>query len=160
MSEAVPVTREGHIRLQDELQRLKNHDRPQVIEAIATARAHGDLKENAEYHAAKEKQSFVEGRISFLEDHLARCRIVDLNEIELDVVRFGAVVTLIEGDSNAKKTFQLVGDLEADITCNRISINSPIGKAIIGKELDSVVTIAVPKGTVEYVISAIDCHSS
>ena len=157
MGESIPVTKSGMQRLQDELQRLRNVERPQVIDAIAEARGHGDLKENAEYHAAKEKQAFIEGRISLLEDQLARCKVVEVRHDELDVVRFGALVTLAEEDSGTEKKLQLVGDLEADINQNRISINSPIGKAIIGKELDALVTVKAPKGTVDYVITAIEC---
>ena len=157
MSVTIPVTKAGFRRLQDELQQLRNVERPQVINAIAEARGHGDLKENAEYHAAKERQAFVEGRISLLEDQLARCKVVELLHEELDVVRFGALVTLIDEDNGNEKTIQLVGDLEADINHNRISINSPIGKAIIGKALDAVVSVKAPKGTTDYTISAIDC---
>ena len=156
MSAVVPLTRAGHHKLQEELQHLKNETRPQVIASIASARAHGDLKENAEYHAAKEKQAFVEGRISLLEDQLARCRVVSLKNEKLDIVKFGATVTLEEGESDNIKTYQLVGDLEADIDKNKISINSPIGKAIIGKKLDAEVEIEVPKGRVAYIITAID----
>lgn len=157
MSESIPVTKGGLQRLQDELQQLRNVERPQVIAAIAEARGHGDLKENAEYHAAKEKQGFIEGRISLLEDQLSRCKVVELDGENLDVVRFGALVTLTDEASGTEKTWQLVGDLEADIDHNRISVNSPIGRAIIGKGLDAVVTVKAPKGTVDYIISAIDC---
>jgi len=157
MGESIPVTKGGMQRLQDELQRLRNVERPQVIEAIAEARGHGDLKENAEYHAAKEKQAFIEGRISLLEDQLARSKIVELRYEDLDVVRFGALVTLTDEDSGAEKKLQLVGDLEADIDQHRISINSPIGKAIMGKELDALVSVKAPKGTIDYIITAIEC---
>lgn len=157
MGESIPVTKGGMQRLQDELQRLRNVERPRVIEAIAEARGHGDLKENAEYHAAKEKQAFIEGRISLLEDQLARSKIVELRYEDLDVVRFGALVTLADEDSGAEKKLQLVGDLEADIDQHRISINSPIGKAIMGKELDALVSVKAPKGTVDYIITAIEC---
>ncbi len=155
--ESIPVTRGGLQRLQEELQRLRNVERPQVIEAIAEARGHGDLKENAEYHAAKEKQAFIEGRISLLEDQLARSKIVELHHEDLDLVRFGTVVTLTDEDSGAAKKLQLVGDLESDIDQNRISINSPIGKAIIGKKLDALVSVKAPKGTIDYIITAIEC---
>ena len=157
MDEAIPVTKDGRQRLQDELQRLRNVERPRIINAIAEARGHGDLKENAEYHAAKEQQAFIEGRISLLEDQLARCKVVELRHEDLDVVRFGSLVTLTEEESGKEKTLQLVGDLEADITQNRISINSPIGKAIIGKELDALVSVKAPKGRIDYVITAIAC---
>ena len=157
MDEAIPVTKEGRQRLQDELQQLRSVERPRIINAIAEARGHGDLKENAEYHAAKEQQAFIEGRISLLEDQLARCKVVELRHEDLDVVRFGTLVTLTEEESGKEKTLQLVGDLEADITQNRISINSPIGKAIIGKELDALVSVKAPKGRTDYVITAIAC---
>ena len=157
MDKAIPVTKSGLQRLQDELQQLRNVERPQVVNAIAEARGHGDLKENAEYHAAKEKQAFIEGRISLLEDQLARCKVVELQQEKLDVVKFGALVTLTDDETGEEKTWQLVGDLEADINHNRISINSPIGKAIMGKKLDTLVTVKAPKGTVDYVISAINC---
>lgn len=157
MSEIVPVTRGGHARLQAELQELKQVARPRIIAAIAEARAHGDLKENAEYHAAKEKQGFIEGRIAFLEEQLAKCRIVDLNSDNFDIVRFGVMVTLTDEQTGKNKTYQLVGDLEANVDERRISINSPLGKAIIGKKLDSLVTVKAPKGAVEYVVRAIRC---
>lgn len=157
MGESIPVTRGGMQRLQEELQRLRSVERLQVIDAIAEARGHGDLKENAEYHAAKEKQAFIEGRISLLEDQLARGKIVELQDEELDIVRFGALVTLTDEDSGTEKKLQLVGDLEADIDQNRISINSPIGKAIMGKEIDALVSVKAPKGTIDYTITAIEC---
>ena len=157
MEEAIPVTKGGRERLQDELEQLRTVERPRVIDAIAEARGHGDLKENAEYHAAKERQAFVEGRISLLEDQLARCKVVELRDEELDVVRFGALVTLTEEESGKEKTLQLVGDLEADISQSRISINSPIGKAIIGQALDTLVSVKAPKGMTDYVITAIKC---
>lgn len=157
MSEIVPVTKGGHARLQSELQELKQVARPRIIAAIAEARAHGDLKENAEYHAAKEKQGFIEGRIAFLEEQLAKCRIVELNNNNLDVVRFGVMVTLTEEETGEDKTYQLVGDLEANVDDHRISVNSPLGKAIIGKKLDTLVTVNAPKGLVDYVVRAIRC---
>ena len=157
MSDSIPVTKGGLQRLQEELHQLRHVERPQVIDAIAEARGHGDLKENAEYHAAKEKQAFIEGRIALLEDQLSRCKVVELRHEELDVVCFGALVTLTDEDSGSEKKLQLVGDLEADIDQNRISINSPIGKAIMGKELDALVSVKAPKGTVDYTITAIEC---
>ena len=154
---SIPITKGGLQRLQDELLRLRNVERPQVINAIAEARGHGDLKENAEYHAAKEKQAFIEGRIALLEDQLARCKIVELRHDDLNMVRFGALVTLREEESGKEKTLQLVGDLEADIDQNRVSINSPMGKAMIGKKLNVLISVQAPKGTVDYVIAAITC---
>ncbi len=157
MEEAIPVTKGGRERLRRELQQLRSVERPRIISAIAEARGHGDLKENAEYHAAKERQGFIEGRISLLEDQLARCKVVGLRSQDLDVVRFGALVTLMEEESGNTKTLQLVGDLEADITQHRISINSPIGRAIIGKKCDAQVSVKAPKGTTDYIITAIAC---
>ncbi|MDE3269364.1 MAG: transcription elongation factor GreA [Pseudomonadota bacterium] len=155
MSEIIPLTASGYQKLENELNDLKSNVRPQVIAAIAAARAHGDLKENAEYHAAKEKQAFVEGRISLLEDQLARSKVINLDGEKIDRVKFGTFVTLEEGESGTTKTYQLVGDLEADINANKISINSPIGKAVLGKSVDDEVDVVVPKGRVLYTIAAI-----
>lgn len=155
MSDIIPLTAGGYQKLKDELHDLKTNVRPQVIASIASARAHGDLKENAEYHAAKEKQAYVEGRISLLEDQLARSKVITLDGEKLDIVKFGTFVTLEEEESGATKTYQLVGDLEADVNANKISINSPIGKAIIGKKVNDEVDIVVPKGRVIYVIAKI-----
>ena len=155
MSETIPLTAGGYQKLTDELNKLKHEVRPQVIASIASARSHGDLKENAEYHAAKEKQAYVEGRISLLEDQLARSKVITLDGEKLDKVKFGTFVTLEEEESGTSNTYQLVGDLEADVNANKISINSPIGKAILGKKVDDEVDVVVPKGRVMYVITAI-----
>lgn len=154
MSQIIPLTTSGHQKLKDELDNLKSNVRPQVIASIASARAHGDLKENAEYHAAKEKQAYVEGRIALLEDQLSRSKIISLDGEKIDKVKFATFVTL-EEESGATNTYQLVGDLEADVNANRISINSPIGRAIIGKKLNDEVDVVVPKGRVTYRIMAI-----
>ncbi len=148
----IPLTRAGFDALKNELQKLKTVERPKVIEEIATARAHGDLRENAEYHAAREKQSFIEGRILLLDDQLARAKVIDFSDQTPDQVRFGARVTVEDQDSGEKKTYQVVGDLEADIAANKISIGSPFAKALLGKRMDDMVEVTGPKGVKEYVV--------
>ncbi|MEZ4742053.1 MAG: transcription elongation factor GreA [Bdellovibrionota bacterium] len=150
--EMVPFTKDGYASLSAELNSLKTVERPKVIEEIAEARSHGDLKENAEYHAAREKQGFIEARINDLEDKLARAQVVDYEGQAVDTVKFGAFVTLEDEESSEKKTYRIVGDLEADIEAGKISVSSPIAKALMGKELDDVVEIKVPKGIKEFVI--------
>ncbi|MDD9952113.1 MAG: transcription elongation factor GreA [Zetaproteobacteria bacterium] len=150
--ETIPVTAEGHQRLNKELHKLKSEERPAVIEAIAEARSHGDLKENAEYHAAREKQGFIEARINYLEDRLSRAQVITFDKVSPDSVRFGAWVDLEDEESGEEKKFRIVGELEADIDNNLLSISSPMGKALLGKKLDDIVEIRVPKGIREYVI--------
>jgi transcription elongation factor GreA len=150
MSGTVPMTLEGKTRLEEELRRLKFEERPRVIQAIAEARAHGDLSENAEYDAAKEKQSFIEGRIKEIEDKIARAQVIDPSTIETDKIVFGATVTLLDVDSDEKKTYRIVGVDEADIKQGSISIESPIARQLLSKKAGDVVTIRVPKGNVEY----------
>ena len=150
MSGTVPMTLEGKLRLEEELRRLKSEERPRVIQAIAEARAHGDLSENAEYDAAKEKQSFIEGRIKELEDKIARAQVIDPKTIDTDKIVFGATVTLLDVDSDEKKTYRIVGVDEADIKQGSISIESPIARQLLSKKAGDVVTIKVPKGAVEY----------
>lgn len=152
----VPMTQQGEQALRDELYRLKSEDRPQVIEAISDAREHGDLKENAEYHAAREKQSFVEGRIQELEGKLGAAQVIDVTTIEkTGRVIFGTTLRLINMDTEEEVTYQIVGDDEADIKEGRISISSPIARALIGKEEGDEVSIQVPSGTVEYEIDEV-----
>ncbi len=153
--ESVPLTKEGHVELSKELERLKSVERPKVIDEIAEARAHGDLKENAEYHAAREKQGFIEARINDLEDKLARAQIIDFSNQDVDAVRFGSWVVLSDEDSGEEKTYRIVGDLEADIEHNKISISSPMAKALLGKQEDDLVEIKAPKGSKEYVVISI-----
>lgn len=148
----IPFTKEGFEELSQELKSLKEIERPKIIAAIAEARAHGDLSENAEYHAAREKQSFIEGRIMELEGYLSRATIVNSKMQPKDRVSFGAYVTVIDESTGEEKTFRVVGDLESDINKNKISINSPIGKTLLGKKINDVVEIKVPKGTIEYTI--------
>ncbi|HHM04530.1 MAG TPA: transcription elongation factor GreA [Gammaproteobacteria bacterium] len=152
----VPLTAKGAARLREELNKLKSVDRPQVINAIAEARAHGDLRENAEYHAAKEQQAFIEGRISELEGQLGRAQIIDVTSLNPGgKVVFGATVDLIDEESGEKVTYQIVGDLEADIKKGLISISSPIARALIGKEEGDVAVVTAPGGEREYEIVAV-----
>ena len=152
----VPMTKQGEQALRDELYRLKSEDRPKVIEAISEAREHGDLKENAEYHAAREQQSFVEGRIQELEGKLGAAQVIDVTTIEkTGKVIFGTTVRLINMDTEEEVSYQIVGDDEADIKEGRISISSPIARALIGKEEGEEVSVQVPSGTVEYEIDEV-----
>ena len=153
-----PLTLKGSERLKAELQRLKTEDRPQIIQAIATAREHGDLKENAEYHAAREQQSFCEGRIKELESNLSMAQIIDVTIVGAanpGKVVFGATVELEDVESGNSITYQIVGDIEADIKHNRIAISSPIARAMIGKEEGDVAVVQAPGGVREYEIVAV-----
>ena len=142
-----PLTSEGAARLREELNRLKKKDRPEIIQAIAEARAHGDLKENAEYHAAREQQGFIEGRIQHLEAELSSARVIDPKTLDAGgKVVFGATVTVADVDSGDETTYQIVGDLEADIKHNRIAVSSPIARALIGKEEGDEVVVQAPGG--------------
>lgn len=156
MSVKVPMTKEGYERLHDELQRLKKTERPKIIKEISVARAHGDLSENAEYHAAKEKQSFIEGRIGTIEDKLARAQVIDTATIPKDRVVFGVVVHLEDMESGDDIKYQIVGDDEANVDHGKISISSPIARALIGKVIDDEVTVVTPKGKREYAILDIE----
>jgi len=148
-----PITAQGAQRLRAELEELKSVQRPAVINAIAEARAHGDLKENAEYHAAREQQGFIEGRIKQLESELSHAQVIDVSTLKVgDKVVFGATVLLADEDSGAEKRYQIVGDLEADIKNGQIAISSPVARALIGKHEGDVVTIEAPGGTSEYEI--------
>ena len=150
--EKVPMTVSGYEALSVELKRRTSEDRPKIIQAIAEARAHGDLSENAEYHAAKEQQSHNEGRIAQLEDNLSRSEVIDLTKLSGDTVKFGAKVTLVDEDTDEKKIYQLVGDVEADVKNGRISISSPIARALIGKSVGDSVEVAAPGGARGYEI--------
>ncbi len=148
-----PMTVEGAQALKEELHRLKTIERPRIIESIAVARAHGDLKENAEYHAAREEQSFMEGRIIELEAKLSNSQIVDISQLpNQGKVVFGTVVTLLHVDTDAEVTYQIVGEDEANIKLGKISYQSPIGRALIGKSVDDEVAVSTPGGLVEYEI--------
>ena len=143
-----PLTLNGSEKLRAELRRLKSEDRPRVIQAIAEARAHGDLSENAEYHAAREQQGFIEGRIKYIEHELSHCEIIDVAHLPASVrVVFGATVILEDQDGGAEVSFQIVGEAEADVRLGLISITSPIARALVGKSEGDVVDVAVPGGT-------------
>lgn len=146
------MTAEGHAALDAELKRLKTVERPSVIQAIAEARSHGDLSENAEYHAAKERQSFIEGRLAELEDKLARAQVIDVSRLSGDTIKFGATVTVLDEDSGDKANYKIVGEDEADVRAGKISISSPIARALIGKEVGDVVEVAAPGGAKSYEI--------
>ena len=147
----------GAQTLTDELNHLKSEVRPQIIEAIATARAHGDLKENAEYHAAREQQSFTEGRIQELEARLSHVQIIDVTAMQNNgKIVFGATVTLLHMQDDTETTYQIVGEEEADIKQNKISYTSPIGRALVGKSLDDSVEVNTPDGMVEYEVTAVE----
>lgn len=144
----VPVTARGAAALREELTRLKSQDRPRVIQAISEARAHGDLKENAEYHAAREQQSFIEGRIAEIEGKLSNAQVIDPATLDAGgKVVFGATVVVVDEESGAESTYQIVGEDEADIKAGRISYTSPIARALIGKSEDDVVQAVAPGGT-------------
>src|SRR5215471_5681103 len=146
MMDKVPMTAAGYQRLQEELKHLKGTERPAVIRAIAEARDHGDLSENAEYHAAKERQSFIEGRVAELEDKIARSQVIDVSKLSGKQVKFGATVQLLDEDSGDKSKYKIVGEDEADVKAGKISISSPIARAMIGKEEGDVVEVMAPGG--------------
>ena len=149
----MPLTAKGAERLRNELKRLKTEDRPRVIQAISEARSHGDLSENAEYHAAREQQSFIEGRIKDIEAHLSNSEIIDVTSLPAtEKVVFGATLDLEDQDDGAKVTYQIVGDAEADIKAGLISVSSPIARALVGKSAGDVVDVVAPNGTRSYEI--------
>lgn len=152
----IPFTKEGFAQSQKELDHLKSIERPKIIQAIADARAHGDLKENAEYHAAREKQGQIEARVADLEDKLSRAQVIDLSGSSADTIRFGAWVRLLDEETDEERKYRIVGELEADITKNFLSINSPLGKALLGKHIDDHVELTVPKGMKEFLILSIE----
>jgi transcription elongation factor GreA len=150
--EKIPMTPEGYARLEAELKHLKGNERPAVIKAIAEARDHGDLSENAEYHAARERQSFIEGRVAELEDKIARAEIIDVTKLSGKVIKFGAKVTWADEDSGDEATYQLVGAEEADVEKGRLSITSPLARALIGKQTGDSVEVTTPRGSKAYEI--------
>ena len=151
-----PITKAGEERLKEELKTLKTVKRPEIIDAVAEARAHGDLKENAEYHAAREQQSFMEGRIAELEGIISTCEVIDVTNMNIgDKVVFGATVVLEEDESGDKVTYQIVGDAEANIDEGRISISSPIARAMIGKSEDDEIEVQAPGGSKVFFIESI-----
>ena len=154
-SDKVPMLAEGHRQLEDELKRLKVEERPAIIEAIEEARAHGDLSENAEYHAAKERQGQVEATIADLEDRLSRAMVIDPTTLSGDKIVFGATVTLLDEDEKKVK-YQLVGQTEADARVGRISYNSPLGRALIGRQKGEEVEVTTPSGDKYYEVAKIE----
>lgn len=152
--EKIPMTRAGHQALDKELRDLKAHDRPQVIRQIAEAREHGDLSENAEYHAAREKQSFIEGRIKELEMILSRAEVIDPARLS-GAIKFGATVDLIDEDSEEERTYQIVGEAEADLERGLLNMRSPLARALIGKEEGDSVEVVTPGGQKSYEILAV-----
>ncbi len=152
MTDKVPMTKPGYERLEEELKKLKSVERPAIVKAIAEAREHGDLSENAEYHAARERQSFIEGRVMELEDKISRAEIIDVSKLDGNVVKFGATVTLLDDDSEDKVVYQIVGEDEADIKAGRLSVTSPLARALIGKSPKDVVEVSTPKGGKSYEI--------
>jgi len=150
------MTGEGYQALDEELKRLKTQERPTVIAAIAEARTHGDLSENAEYHAAKERQGWIEGRIAVIEDQIARAQIIDVSKLSGDQVKFGATVSVVDEDTDESARYQIVGEHEADVRSGKISIASPIARAMIGKEIGDVVEVNTPGGVKAYEILNIE----
>ncbi len=148
----IPVTKIGYDKLVEELHQLKTVARPEVIESIAVAREHGDLKENAEYHAAKEQQSFIEGRILELESVTGRAQIIDPTTLSGDTVKFSATVTIVNEETEEEETYQIVGDYESDMEKGKLSISAPVARALIGKSEGDSVTVRTPKGAQDYEI--------
>ncbi len=155
MDKKIPMTIKGHDALLEEVTHLKNVERPDVIKAIAAAREHGDLSENAEYHAAKERQSFIEGRLAELEDRLSRAEVIDVTKVSGTDVKFGATVTLHDEDTEEVSTYQIVGSDEADIRKGLLSITSPLARALIGKKEKDSVEVVTPNGSKAYVIDSV-----
>ena len=150
------MTGEGYNALDEELKRLKTQDRPSVIAAISEARLHGDLSENAEYHAAKDRQGWIEGRIAEIEDKIARAQIIDVSKLSGAQIKFGATVTVVDEDTEDEARYQIVGEHEADVRSGKISIASPIARAMIGKETGDVVEVNTPGGVKAYEITKIE----
>ena len=154
--ERVPMTLEGYQKLELELHRLKSEERPRIIQLIAEARSHGDLSENAEYHSAKEAQGMNEARVADIEDKLSRADIIDPSKLSGDTIKFGAVVTLEDEDSGDKVKYRIVGDAEASVRDGKISISSPIARALIGKSKGDAVEVATPKGSRSYEVLRVE----
>jgi transcription elongation factor GreA len=154
--EKVPMTAEGFAALDAELKRLKTEERPAIIQAIAEARQHGDLSENAEYHAAKERQAFIEGRVLELEDKMARSQIIDVTKLSGKHVKFGATVQLQDEDSGEKRKYKIVGEDEADVRAGKVSITSPVARALIGKEKGDIVEVSAPGGVKAFEILKVE----
>jgi len=153
--EKIPMTTNGYKHLQDELKHLKAVERPNVINAIAEARLHGDLSENAEYHAAKERQGFIEGRIAELEEKLSRAEVIDVSKLSGSEITFGATVTVVDEDTAEEHTYQIVGGDESDIRKGLLSITSPLARALIGKKVSDTVEVNTPGGSKEYAVQRV-----
>jgi transcription elongation factor GreA len=154
--EKVPMTAEGFHALDEELRRLKTQERPAITAAIGEARQHGDLSENAEYHAAKDRQGWIEGRIAEIEDKIARAQIIDISKLSGDQVKFGATVSVVDEDTEEEARYQIVGDHEADVKSGKLSVSSPLARAMIGKEKGEVVEVNTPGGVKAYEILKIE----
>jgi transcription elongation factor GreA len=154
--EKIPMTAGGYTALEEELRQRQSVDRPRIISQISEARGHGDLSENAEYHAAKEQQSLNEGRIAELEDKISRAEVIDVSKLSGDTITFGATVTLVDEDTDEERKFQIVGETEADAKHGKISITSPIGRALIGKKKGASVEVMTPKGAKGYEVLKVD----
>ena len=155
MNEKLPMTADGLLKLKSELENLKNSERPNIIKAIAEAREHGDLSENAEYHAAREKQSFIEGRISELENKISRAEVIDISSLDNSKITFGATVKITDLSNDETHTYKIVGADESDIEKNLISISAPLGRAMINKTINDVIEVTTPSGLKEYQINSI-----
>ena len=151
----IPMTASGYEEIQNELKKLLNEDRPNIIAAIAEARSHGDLSENAEYQYAKEQQSLIEGKIADLESAVSRAEVIDVKSLEGDDIKFGATVEIEDDETGESVTYQIVGEYESDIKNNKLSVNSPLAKGLINKAIDDVVEINSPKGQKSYTIKAV-----
>ena len=156
MDKKIPMMQRGYERLQEELRHLKQVERYAVIKAIADAREHGDLSENAEYHAAKERQGFIEGRILELEDKISRAEIIDISKLSGHHIKFGATVTLIDEDTEESHTYQIVGEDESDIRQGLLSVTSPLSRALIGKTVDDMIEVTTPNGSKAYSVTKVD----
>ena len=156
MVEKIPMTAAGHLVLENDLKHRQQVERPRIIQQITEARSHGDLSENAEYHAAKETQSLNEGRIAELEDKLARAEVIDVSKLSGDTVKFGATVTLVDEDTDKKQVWQIVGEPEADAKAGRISITSPLARALIGKAKGASVEVVTPSGAKGYEVKKVE----
>jgi transcription elongation factor GreA len=154
--ERVPMTVEGYRTLETELQRLKSEERPRIIQAIAEARSHGDLSENAEYHAAKEQQGLNEARVADIEDRISRADVIDTSKLSGNTIKFGATVTLVDEDTDEKVKYKIVGDFEASVKDGKISISSPIARALIGKAKGEAAEVTTPKGARSYQVLKIE----
>lgn len=152
MVDKVPMTLLGYQKLEEELRHLRGNERPAIIRAIAEAREHGDLSENAEYHAARERQSFVEGRIQELEDKISRAEVIDVSKLGGKAIMFGATVALVDDDTDEEVRYQIVGEDEADIKAGLLSVTSPLARALIGKQVKDSVEVSTPKGSKSYEI--------